>query len=743
MLSISNSTVTNWVSPLHHCQNQPSLNQINGFISLRKSSKSLIVSSYADASSTQTLARNSLKPSTREHDIEIRRFCDMGNLEKAMDLISQLKRSKLELELATYCSVLQLCAELKSLHNGRKVHSIIESNGVEINGVLGSKLVFMYVICGDLNQGRRVFDTIANDKVFLWNLLINEYAKNGYYDEGINLYTKMQYFSVGPNAHTFTSILKCFYAKGCVIEGERVHGYLLKLGFNNADTAVINSLIAFYFKCGRTETAYKVFDKMIERDLITWNSMISGYIENNFGEKGVNIFIQMLNLGIIVDLITILNVLAACAKIRVIKLGKAVHAYAIKSGFQKDASFKNTLLDMYSKSGDIDSAAQIFQAMTERSVVTWTSMISGYTQHGLFDKALLLFDEMKKHGIKLDYFVVTCVLHACACSGSLEKGKEVYNYIKEHNMQLNLYVSNALVDMYAKCGSMEEANSIFSHTPIKDIVSWNTMIGGYSKNNFPNHALNLFKKMQKELKPDSVTIACVLPVCASLGALDKGREIHCYLLRNFIFEIAHVDNALVDMYAKCGAINRARSLFDIIPRKDLVTWTVMIAGYAMNGEGNEAISLFSEMKRASIEPDKVSFVSILRACSHSRLVDVGLRFYNIMRNNSNIEPNLEHYACIVDLLAKSGKLSMAYEFIEKMPAQPNATIWGSLLRGCKIHHAVNLAEKVADRVFELEPNNTEYYLILADIYAEAQKREMAKKSEKRGWRSLKKNPSWG
>ncbi|OMO76147.1 hypothetical protein CCACVL1_15849 [Corchorus capsularis] len=658
-----------------------------------------------------------------------------------MELLSMAEKS--ELESNTYCSVLQLCADLKSLKDGKKVHSVINSNDVVVDEALGSKLVFFYVTCGDLKDGRRIFDNMAEKKVFLWNLMANEYAKVGDYKESMSLFKKMVETGIELNSYAFSCVLKCLAALGDLTEGECVHGYLLKLGFARYNS-VVNSLIAFYFKGKRVENASKLFDELSDRDVISWNSMISGYVANGLAEKGMEVFKEMLCLGIDVDLATVVSVLVGCANLGTLSFGKVVHGLSIKASFEGKLRFDNTLLDMYSKCGDMDGAFRVFEKMGERSVVSWTSMIAGYTRSGQSDGAIRWLRQMEREGVKLDAVAITSILHACARNGSLENGKDVHDYIKANGMDSNLFVCNALMDMYAKCGSMEDANSVFSQMTVKDVISWNTMIGGYSKNCLPNEALELFAAMIEEPKPDSRTMACILPACASLAALERGKEIHGHILRNG-YSDQHVANALVDLYVKCGVLSLACLLFDMISSKDFVSWTVMIAGYGMHGFGKEAIATFNEMRNAGIEPDEVSFISILYACSHSGLIEEGERFFNIMRYDCNIEPKLEHYACMVDLLSRTGNLSKAYKFIERMPIEPDATIWGSLLCGCRTYLDVELAEKVAERVFELEPENTGYYVLLANIYAEAEKWEEVKKlREKIGRRGLRKNPgcSW-
>ncbi|KAL7603994.1 hypothetical protein Lser_V15G16318 [Lactuca serriola] len=738
------STVSSWVFPDLHIQNQKHLlhhkNVKPTLRSLQFLSQSFNTLYCTRIPATLTLTTTSNHQVT-EYNAEIFRFCEMGNLQTAMDLVCKSE----EIDSKTYCHILQLCAESKALHHGKTVHNLICLRGIELDSVLGSKLVFMYVSCGDVREGRRIFDKIEKHHVFLWNFMMNAYAKMGDYEETVSLFRVMQEVGVEPDSYTFSCLFKCFAALGNENFGESIHGYVLKLGFG-LDCTVVNSMIALYFKRGNLDNARKLFDHLPERDVITWNTMINGYVANSLPETAFEVFKSMLNSRVSMDSATMVSVVAACASMGVLTLGQTIHAFAVKSEFNKETKFNNTLLDMYSKCGDMDAALQVFKNMDERSsVVSWTSLIAGYTRKGESHKAIELFLNMKKKGVKPDSFTVTSILHACASNGSLEKGKEVHNYIKENQIH-SLAVSNALMDMYAKCGSMDDSYHVFSETPFKDIVSWNTMIGGYSKNSLPSEALTLFTKMQSEIKPDNITMTCILPACASLASLNKGREIHTHVLKKGFSSDQFVINALIDMYMKCGALLLAKSLFEITKIKNLVTWTIMIAGYAMHGFGHEALSTFKKMReegekgKKGIEPNEASFTSILHACSHSGLLKEGQEFYKIMVNEFKIEPKLEHYACMVDLLSKTGKLSEAYKFIKKMPVKPNSIIWGALLCGCRFHHDVKLAEKVAEEIFELEPENTGNYLLLANIYSEAEKWEEVKVLRDRvSKRGLKKN----
>ncbi|PKA51663.1 Pentatricopeptide repeat-containing protein [Apostasia shenzhenica] len=704
-------------------------------------------SSSVSLRSAQIAATSPIEERRVDLDEQTQELCQKGDLELAMKSISSLTHeNSSSLGAETFCYLLQLCAELRSLSHGKKLHSIISSSGIAIDSEVGSQLVFMYVKCGELGEGRRAFDRLpSRDHPFPWSLLMSKYADIGEFDESISLFIKMWESGTKPNSHTFSCILKCLAAIGSIRLGMTVHGYLQKLDLFRRSVAVGNAIIAFYSKCSSMNVARKVFDEMPLKDIVTWNSMIHGYVSNGFAKAACEFFTEMWASGMEIDLATMVSVIPACSKMGFLAEGQALHGHSIKSGFVKEVSLNNTLVDMYSKCRNVDNATQVFDKMGEKNIVSWTTMTSGFTINGAYQKAIALFEEMEAEGVELDLHFITSALHCCACSGSLNQGKHIHDYVVRNGLESNVFVANSLMDMYAKCGNMVDARLVFDCTSIKDIISWNTLIGGYSKNSLPNEALALFAKMQQHYKPNTITMACTLRASASLSALDKGREIHAHVVRSGYQECSFVANALVDMYAKCGALLLARRLFERIAVKDIFSWTVMIAGYGMHGHGREALATFKEMRGKGIKPDGVSFIALLYSCSHSGLVDEGWRFFNMMRNEFKIDPAVEHYACMVDLLSRAGRLSKAFKFIESMPIKPDATVWGALLCGCRSHRNVELAEKVAERVFELEPENTGYYILLANIYAEAEKWEAVKKLRQRiGFSGLKKNPgcSW-
>ncbi|KAF7035676.1 hypothetical protein CFC21_046501 [Triticum aestivum] len=666
---------------------------------------------------------------------------------RAVEHLSEMWFEGLEIDSVTMLSVLPACAELGYELVGRVIHGYsvktgllweLESleRGVDEN--LGSKLVFMYVKCGELGYARKVFDAMSSkSSIHVWNLLMGGYAKVGEFQESLFLFEKMHDSGIAPDEHTVSCLVKCVTSLYSARDGLVVHGYLLKLGFG-AQCAVCNAMISFYAKSNMTEDALLVFDGMPHRDVISWNSIISGCTFNGLHSKAIELFVRMWLQGQELDSATLLSVLPACAQLRHWFLGIVVHGYSVKTGLIGETSLANVLLDMYSNCSDWRSTNKIFRNMDQKNVVSWTAIITSYTRAGLFDKVAGLLQEMALEGIRPDTFAITSALHAFAGNESLKEGKSVHAYAIRNGMEKVLPVVNALMEMYAKCGNMEEARLIFDGVMSKDVISWNTLIGGYSRNNLANEAFSLFTEMLLQFRPNAVTMSCILPAAASLSSLERGREMHTYALRRGYLEDDFVANALMDMYVKCGALLLARRLFDRLSSKNLISWTIMVAGYGMHGRGRDAIALFEQMRTSGIMPDAASFSAILYACSHSGLRDEGWRFFDAMRHEHRIEPRLKHYTCMVDLLTNTGNLREAYEFIESMPIEPDSSIWVSLLNGCRIHRDIKLAEEVAERVFELEPENTGYYVLLANIYAEAERWEAVRKlRNKIGGRGLR------
>ncbi|XP_021715414.1 pentatricopeptide repeat-containing protein At3g46790, chloroplastic-like [Chenopodium quinoa] len=405
----------------------------------------------------------------------------------------------------------------------------------------------------------------------------------------------------------------------------------------------------------------------------------------------------------------------------------AVHRNIVDNGFDQDPFLATKLIDMYSELDCIDYARQVFDKIPRRTIYVWNAILRALTLAGYGVDALGLYREMNRIGMPCDRFTHTYAIKACVVSESittslLEKGKEIHGRILRHGYETHVHIMTTLLDMYAKFGNVSYASYIFDGMPDKNVVSWSAMIACYAKNERPLEALNLFHEMVYEisdLSPNSVTMVNVLQACAALAALEQGRMMHCYILRRNLDSILPVTSALMTMYSRCGKLEVTQKIFDQMDKRDVVSWNTLISSYGIHGFGMKAVRVFEEMLSRGIKPSAISFVSVLGACSHAGLADMGKRLFDSMTEQHGISPSVEHYACLVDLLGRANRIKEAAKVIEEMKIKPGPKVWGSLLGSCKIHGNVELAERASTQLFKLEPANAGNYVLLADIYAEA------------------------
>ncbi|XP_044461516.1 pentatricopeptide repeat-containing protein At5g16860 isoform X2 [Mangifera indica] len=579
----------------------------------------------------------------------------------------------------------------------------------------------------------------STSSVYWWNVLIRRAVNLRLLDNALHLFLLMVRLGWHPDQYTFPFVLKAY--------------------------------VAMYARCGALDYAQQMFNEMDQRninDRVSWNTIVAAYMQSGNVETGFLLFNRMTyDAKVQMDAFSLVNVLPACASIGAWLRGKQVHGYAMRNGLFEDVFVGNALVDMYAKCGMMEEAKKVFERMKVKDVVSWNAMVTGYSQIGSFEDALGLFEKMMKekiqlnvvtwsavisgyaqrgHGYKaLDVFrqmqscgskpnIITLMslLSGCASVGALLHGKEVHCYAIKCFLSLDLsnsgddlVIINALIDMYAKCKKLNVAHAMFDTiAPTeRNVVTWTAIIAGYSQHGEANDALGLFAQMvlhDRFVKPNAFTLSCVLMACAHLAALRFGKEIHTFVLRNqYESNMLFVDNSLLDMYSKSGDINAARVVFDNMPQRNAVSWTSLMSGYGMHGHGDEVLYLFDEMKEGGPVPDGIAFLVVLYACSHSGMVDEGLNYFYGMSKEYGISPGPEHFACIVDLLGRAGRLDEAMKLIKDMPMEPSPVIWVALLNGCRIHANIELGEYAANQLLELESENDGSYTLLSNIYANA------------------------
>eukprot|EP01018_Ginkgo_biloba_P018482 Gb_07217 [translate_table: standard] len=676
-------------------------------------------------------------------NVMIKEYVSNGLCEEALTLYHQMQQVGIQPDNYTFPIVLKACAGLSVLKEGKDIHDHILGAGFESNVFVENALMDMYAKCGSVDIARQLFDKMCQRDVVSWNAIIVGYAQNGDHNEALILFNQMQLADMKPNVVTLVSVLSASGRLAALQQGKWIHGYSIRCGFES-NIFVGTALIDMYAKCGHIEFALQLFNKMSERNVVSWSAMIAGCAHNEHPNEALALFNQMQLSDVQPNPVTVVSVLQACAHLGALEQGKWVHDYITRNGFESNIFVGTALIDMYAKCGSIEIACQLFDAMSKRDIISWNAMIDGYAQNGRVNEALTLFHQMQLANLKPNIVTAVNVLQACTHLGALGQGKLIHGYVIKNGFELDAFVENSLIGMYAKSGNVEDAWKLFDKTCKRDVVSWNAMIAGYAQTGHANEALRLFHQMQlADVTSDSATLVSVLQACAHLAYLLQGKWIHGYIIRHGFEMDVSVGNSLVSMYAKCGSIDIARRLFDNMPQRNAVSWNAIIAGYGMHGHGEEALALFSQMQQKGMEPDCITFVCVLSACSHAGFLDEGWQYFDSMIQDYCITPRMEHYACMVDLLGRAGHLNVAQDFIKKMPFEPDASVLGALLGACRIHSNIELGEQVAERLFVLEPENAGFYVLLSNIYASAGRwDDAARVRTMMNERGVKKIPGW-
>ncbi|XP_073039562.1 pentatricopeptide repeat-containing protein At2g13600-like [Primulina eburnea] len=643
---------------------------------------------------------------------------------EAFIYFEELLFEDVELEFFVFPVVSKICGGYGGVELGRQIHGMVLKIGVSSHNYVGNSLIDMYGKCGSLDDAKRILSKMstrdcvswnsmvtacaANGLVFeamefseamskqsnstpnlvSWSALISGFAQNGYDQQALDLLYKMRASGCHPNARILASILPASARLKKLRLGKEIYGYITRHGFMSSPY-VVNGLVDLYRRIGDMESAYKIFLKFSVRDEVSYNTMIAGYCDNGMILKAKELFDRMEGEGVRKDLIT------------------------------------------------------------------WNTMISGFADNFRFTEALRMFTELIQKGeVEPDSFTLGSALGACADSESLLLGEAIHSYCIIKGLESNLFVSGALVDMYCRCQELESAEIALQGVQERDIVIWNALISGYSRcnqmenmqtclqqmradgfepnvytwngiiagyveNDHHESALQLVSEMQaSKVKPDIYTVGIVLPACSRLATIERGKQIHAYAIRCGFESDAYIVAALIDMYAKCGTINRAKLIHSRTNGRsyNLVTQNAMLNAYAMHGYGEDGIAFFRDMLMDGCTPDNVTFLAVLSSCVHAGAVDTGVEFFDLM-GNYGVTPTLKHYTCMVDLLSRAGELKQACKVIDSMPMNPDTVLWAALLNSCVIHGDMDLGEMAASKLFELEPNNSANYVMLANLYA--------------------------
>ncbi|PIA51912.1 hypothetical protein AQUCO_01000051v1 [Aquilegia coerulea] len=513
-------------------------------------------------------------------------------------------------------------------------------------------------------------------------------------------------------------------------EAQIIHTHIIKTGAHE-DTYLMTFLLNVYSKCGVMDYAHGVFDKLSVKNVVTRTALIAGYVRNSQPELAIEVFNELLEAGAYPTNYTLAAVLSACSSLYNIKMGKQIHGYIIKYQLESDISIGNSICSLYSKCNCFDYAVKSFGRIPEKNVISWTTMISACGDNGEAQKGLDIFVEMLSENCEPNEFTVTSILSLCCVLQALEFGKQVHSMSIKLGCLSNPPVKNSIMYLYLRSGKTDEAQKMFNAMETVSLVTWNSMIAGYAQmtdiekdvvtaQHTGTEALNIFLKLSRSsMKPDFFTFSSILTVCSSLVASTQGEQIHAQAIKTGFLSDIVVGSALVNMYNKCGDIEGATKAFVEMPTRTVISWTSMITGYAQHGRPQQALQLFEDMTLAGERPNKITFVGVFSACSHAGLVDEAMRYFKMMKKQYKIKPVMEHFACLIDMFVRLGRLQDAFDFIKKMNFEPNEFIWSILIAGCRSHGNLELGFYAAEHLLELKPKDSETYVLLLNMYLSA------------------------
>lgn len=573
--------------------------------------------------------------------------------------------------------------------------------------------------------------------------MISGYSKWGEYNEALKLTSTMYHSNMKLNETTFATILSVCAHSGSVYEGKELHCLVLKSGSERFEF-VGSALLYFYANCVEIEGAKRVFDelhdenellwnlmlvgyvqcnlmtealdvfkKMPSRDVVAWTTLISGYARSEDGcERALELFRRMRGgFEVMPNEFTLDCVIRACGRLRNLIEGKAVHGILIKRGFEFDESIGGALIEFYCDCEAIDDAKILYGRMESQCLNASNSLIGGLIVRGNIEDAELVFNDL----IENNAVSYNLMIKGYAMAGHVEKSERLF----QRMTQKTIISLNTMISVYSRKGEIGKALKLFEGTKgERNPVTWNSMISGYIQNQQHEEAIRLYVTMHKlAIENTRSTFSALFHACTCLGSLQQGRLLHAQVIKTPFESNTYVGTSLVDMYSKCGSISDAQESFSSISSPNVAAWTALINGYAHHGSGYEAILLFEDMLKQGVVPNGATFVGILSACACAGLVDEGMRIFHSMPKFYRVTPTLEHYTCVVDLLARSGHLREAEEFIKWMPIEADGVVWGALLSACWFWMDLELSGRVAEKMFGLEPRPISAYVILSNIYS--------------------------
>ncbi|GLT69484.1 hypothetical protein SLA2020_416320 [Shorea laevis] len=658
------------------------------------------------------------------------------------------------MDLRQIVAALRHCGRLQASKHGKSFHSHLIKTGFSRDIFVANNLIYMYVDLVLFSDAQQLFDEMPERNTVTWTTMVSAYVNNGRAYEALRLYGQMLASeSHVPNGFLYSTVLKACAFLGDLELGRLIHEIIFRDRLDH-DVVLMNALLDMYVKCGSLSAAKRVFNEIPSPNSTSWNTIISGYCKAGLMDEALNLFHQMPEknavswnsiiagfvdngslsafeflsmmhrVGLKLDVFTLPCVLKSCSCLGSLTMGEQIHCYALKSGLESSCFTVSALMDMYSNFNVLNEARNLFNQYTRHgasicnSLALWNSMLSGYVVNKDNIAAIHMLSEIYFSGTCFDCCTFSNAVKLCINVLNFRLGCQVHGLIVTYGYGLDMIVGSILIDLYAKLGSIRDALRIFHRLPAKDIIAWSGLIGKCAKVGFYSLGFVLFRDMVNlGLQVDQFVISSILKICSSLASLGSGKQVHAFCVKSGYESEEFTVTSLIDMYSKCGDIDPALVLFYFTPKRDIVSWTGMIVGCGQNGRAELAVEFFHEMKRTGLKPNEVTLLSVLSACRHTGLVEQAWIIFKSMKPEHGIDPLMEHYHCMVDILGQAGRFQEAEELIAEMPFEPNKTIWGPMLVACGIHKNTKLVPVIAKRLIATSPLDPSLYVMLANVYA--------------------------
>ncbi|KAL5771370.1 hypothetical protein ACOSP7_015524 [Xanthoceras sorbifolium] len=595
---------------------------------------------------------------------------------------------------------------------GRQIHGFAITSGFISYITVTNSLMNMYCKSGQFNSALCIFNNLNDPDIVSWNTILSGFQQS---EDALSFALRMNSYGIIFDSVTYTTILtNCLDQEGFLF-GLQLHSLIVKFGLD-CEVFVGNALITLYSRLERIVEARRVFDEMANKDLVSWNAILSGYTQiGNYGFEAISAFIEMVREGIRLDHISFTSAVSACGHERNLELGRQIHGLSIKTGYGTHVSVGNVLMSTYSKCEVTEDAKLVFDRMKGRNVVSWTTIISINEKD-----AMPLFNEMRLDGVYPNDVTFVGLIHAISIRKLVEEGQMIHGFCIKTSFVSESNVCNSLITMYAKFESMQNSRKVFEEINCRDIISWNALISGYAQNGLFQAALMAFLSTIMESKPNQYTFGSILSAIGTAEdiSLKHGQWCHSLMIKLGLNTDPIVSGALLDMYAKRGSIHESQRVFSETPKRSEFAWTAIISAYARHGDYESVMNWFKEMEKEGVRPDSITFLSVLTACGRKGMVNTGYQLFESMVKDYHIEPFSEHYSCMVDMLGRAGKLKEAEELVGRIPGGPGFPVLQSLLGACKIHGNVEMGERIADALMEIEPTESGSYVLMSNLYAD-------------------------